>query len=264
MDQLEVKEMRYLGGRLIIGLVLLFLGIGLVLNQFGFEIRVQEIFSYWPVLLLLLGLEWMIRSFRPGPATAERKTAFSAGQFVSGLLLIFIGAFYLARKFGYLEELSPDAFWNLLLALLLIIGGLSLIRSRLQVGSSGGRWAFLGGISVGSSLTPWKLESSSYIAFMGAIEMDLTAAVIPAGETVIDLTAVMGGIDVKIPAGLAVAYEGTAFLGGITFKDQEDGGIIASRRISELNGQTGPALRLRAHVFMGGIEIKEQPQQPLP
>ena len=255
--------MRYLGGRLIIGLVLLFLGIGLVLKQFGFEIRVQEIFSYWPVLLLLLGLEWMIRSFRPGPATAERKTAFSAGQFVSGLLLIFIGAFYLARKFGYLEELSPDAFWNLLLAFLLIIGGLSLIRSRLQVGSSGGRWAFLGGISVGSS-TPWKLESSSYLAFMGAIEMDLTAAVIPEGETVIDLTAVMGGIDVKIPAGLAVAYEGTALLGGITFKDQEDGGIIASRKINELNGQAGPALRFRAHAFMGGIEIKEQPQQPLP
>ena len=44
--------------------------------------------------------------------------------------------------------------------------------------------------------------------------MDLTAAEIPDGETLLDLTAIMGGIDVKIPPDLAVVYEGTAILGG--------------------------------------------------
>lgn len=251
--------MRYLGGRFFVGLFLLLLGIVIILKQLGFAISVQEIFSYWPVLLILLGLDWASGSFRRTPAGKKSKTAFSSGQFLSGLLLILIGTFFLLRKFGYLTELSTEAFWNIFLALLLIVAGFNLISSRLRTESSRGRWAFLGGIEVGGS-DLWRLESGSYFAFMGAIKIDLTAAEIPRGETVVELTAVMSGIDVLIPSGLAVVYDGSALLGGITFKDQEDGGIIARRKIEEPGEQPDPLLRLRARALMGGIKVKEGPQ----
>ncbi len=251
--------MRYLGGRFFVGLFLLLLGIVLILKQFGFAISVQEILSYWPVLLILLGLDWASGSFRRTSAGKKSKTVFFSGQFLSGLLLIFIGAFFLLRKFGYLTELSIETFWNIFLALLLIMAGFNLISSRLRTESNRGRWAFLGSIDVGGS-DLWRLESGSYFAFMGAIKIDLTAAEIPKGETVVELTAIMGGINVVIPSGLAVDYEGSALLGGITFKDQEDGGIVARHKIEEAGEQPDPLLRLRARALMGGIEVKEGPK----
>ncbi len=250
--------MRYAGGRLFIGLFLLLLGAVIILNLLGFDIDAREILSYWPLLLVLIGLDWLIRSFRSGSAPGERKSTFIWGRFLSGLVVLMIGAFYLARRFGYLEEFETGILWSILFAVLLIFAGLSFIRGHAAAGSSGGRWALLAGVNVGGS-TPWKLESGSYFAFMGGIEMDLTAAEIPEGETVLDLTAIMGGIDVKIPPDLAVVYEGTAVLGGIAFKDQEDGGIVASRKIGEPGeAAAGKFLRIQARVFMGGIDIKEK------
>lgn len=249
--------MRYLGGRLLLGLFLLILGVAIVLNLLGFDISAREILTYWPVVLILLGLGWLIGSFRVRSSATERKVIFSSGQFIGGLLILMVGAFYLARKFGYLKGLKTEIWWSVLIAALLIMAGLNLIRGRAPAGSGGGRWALLGGINVGGS-TPWKLESGSYFAFMGGIDMDLTAAEIPEEETVLDLTAIMGGIDVKLPADLAVIYEGAAILGGITFKEQEDGGIVSSRRVDESGEQAGKFLRIQARAFMGGIEIKER------
>jgi len=230
-----------------------------LLNLLGFEISARDILSYWPLPLIIFGLDLLIFSFfRSRSAAGARKIVFSPGRFICGLIIFFIGALYLAHKFGYLKELKTDIFWSLLFAVILILAGFNLIRGRVLAGRSGGRFAFLGGIEVGGP-APWKLESGSYFAFMGGIDMDLTAAEIPDGETILDLTAIMGGIDVKIPPGLAVVYEGTAILGGIAFKDQEDGGIIASRKLGDPGAAAGGKyLRIRACTFMGGINIQEE------
>ena len=249
--------MRLLSGRLFVGLFLLLIGIAIILSLLGFEVSVREILSYWPLILIFLGLDWMISAFRPGSAAGERKVIFSSGRFFSGLAVFLVGVFYLARRFGYLEKIGSELMWSVLFAVLLIFAGVHLIRGRALSGSSGGRLAFLGGLNVGAS-TLWKLESGSYFAFMGGIEMDLTRAELPEGETIIDLTAVMGGINVKIPSDMVVVYEGTAVLGGVAFKDQADGGIVAGHRIGEVDEGAGKFLRIQARSFMGGIDIKEK------
>ena len=249
--------MRFLSGRLFVGLFLLLIGATMILSLLGFDISVNKILSYWPLILIILGLDWMICAFWPGPAVGKRKVIFSSGRFFSGLVVLLIGAFYLARKFGYLGEIGSELLWSILFAVLLIFAGVHLIRGRALSGSGGGRLAFLGGLNVGPS-TPWKLESGSYFAFMGGIEMDLTRAELSGGETIIDLTAVMGGINVKIPSDLVVVYEGTAILGGVTFKDQADGGIVAGNRAGDIDEGAGEFLRIQARAFMGGIDIKEK------
>lgn len=249
--------MRFLSGRIFVGLFLLLIGITMILGLLGFDISANKILSYWPLILIILGLDWMISAFRPGSAAGGRKVTFSSGRFFSGLIILLVGVFYLARKFGYLREIGSEVLWSILFAVLLIFAGVQLIRGRALSGSDGGRWAFLGGLNVGAS-TPWKLESGSYFAFMGGIEMDLTRAELPEAETIIDLTAIMGGINVKIPPDLVVVYEGTAILGGVSFKDQADGGIVAGHRADDIGEGVDKFLRIQARAFMGGIDIKEK------
>lgn len=249
--------MRFLSGRVIIGLFIIVVAVLLLLNLFGVDVEVRRIWSFWPIVPLVIGLNWLVLSFQFIAVDDERKVSFSWGQFLSAIIAISIGVFYLGNRLGYFTEIERGDFWTGLLALVLLGAGISLLRGRAAAGRSGGRFAFLSGVEEGGS-TPWKLESGSYFAFMGGIDLDLTAAEIPPGETVLDVTAFMGGIDIKIPQNLAVIYEGSAFLGGVSFKGHEEGGVIAGRKIEyNISEDTESIIRIQARAVLGGIDIKE-------
>ncbi len=251
--------MRFISGRLIIGLAILITGVLLLLSNLdvGIDIDLRQILRLWPVIPLILGLNWLFLSFGSVSTGEEgKKVFFSWGQFITALVAIAIGVLFLGRNLGFFE-VDTRMFWNIFWPVILILIGFNLLRGRSHSGGGGGRFTFMGGANVGGA-QPWKLESGSYFAFMGGIDMDLTSAEIPQGETVLDLTAVMGGIDVKVPKDLAVVYEGSAVLGGVTFKDQEDGGIIAGRRVEHnIDESTKSIVRIQARAIMGGVEIKE-------
>ncbi len=249
--------MRFISGRLLVGLAILVVGILLLLNNLdvGIEIEIGQVLRLWPVIPLILGLNWLFLSFGSSSAAQGKKIFFSWGQFISALILIFIGVAFLGRNLD-LFTFETRLFFNILWPVILILVGLNLLRGK-SFGGGGGRFSFMSGTNVGGA-QPWKLESGSYFAFMGGIEMDLTCAELEEGETVLDLTAVMGGIEVKVPKDLAVIYEGSAILGGVTFKDLEDGGIIGGRRIEDnITEETRKILRIQARAFMGGVEIKD-------
>lgn len=249
--------MRFISGRLIIGLAVLTVGVLLLLNNLGIgiEIEIRQVLRLWPVIFLILGINWLILSFGSTASEAGRKVFFSWGQFLTALVFIAFGAVFLGRNLG-LFKVDLSIIFNLLWPVILILVGFSLLRGRSQNGGSGGRLVVMGGTKVGAE-QPWKLESGSYFALMGSIEIDLTAAEIEAGETLLDLTAIMGGIEVRIPSDLAVIYDGSAILGGVTFKDQEDGGIVGGRRVEQnIASDADKIVRIQARAIMGGVEIK--------
>jgi hypothetical protein len=251
--------MRFFSGRLIIGLAVIVVGVMLLLNNLveGIDFNVGQLLrTYWPVIPLILGINWLFLSFGSTASGEGKKIYFSWGQFITALIAIAIGVVFLGRNLG-LFDFETRVFWSLLWPAILILIGINLLRGRAFSGGKGGRFTFMGGANVGGA-QPWKLESGSYFAFMGGIEMDLTAAEISEGETILDLTAIMGGIDVKIPKDLAVIYEGSAVLGGVTFKDQEDGGIVAGRKVEQnISDSAKNIVRIQARAIMGGVEIKE-------
>ncbi len=250
--------MRFLNGRVIIGLVILVIGVLLLLERFELlEFEVKNIFDYWPVIPIVIGLNWLIQSFQTPNNGEGSKFFFSWGQFLSAIILISLGVIFLGRNLGLIDEEYTRMFWQALWPIILIILGLSLMRGR-SSNKGGNRLAFMGGIDMGKS--PWNLESGNYFAFMGGVDLDLTTAEIPEGETILDLTAFMGGIDVKIPKGLPVIYEGFAFLGGVTFLGHEDGGIITNRKVEHNMNQEADKrlLRIQSRAVMGGIDIKEK------
>ena len=188
-----------------------------------------------------------------GNRAFKRRVSERAGGLGIGLVLA-LGIVILLRNIG-LYELDFSVFWKLLWPLLIILIGWSLLRSASTAG--GTHWAVMSGIE--SKNPGWELRSSGYVAIMGGIEMDLRVANIPEGRTVLDLTAVMGGIDLRVPGDLDVECEGTAILGGVRFFQEGCGGVIASRRFQRrvAPGQaSAKKLLVRCRALMGGIEIK--------
>ncbi|MDW7652243.1 MAG: cell wall-active antibiotics response protein, partial [Bacillota bacterium] len=136
-----------------------------------------------------------------------------------------------------------------------ILIGVSLFFGPKVTGKS--TLAILGGVERGKN-APWELESGSYLAFLGGIELDLRHAVIPPGETVLDLTAVLGGIDIRVPADLPASADGFAVLGGLEFFGKGSGGIIGSARNEQnLAKDSDRVLKIQARAIMGGVEIKK-------
>ncbi len=250
--------MRFLSGRLVIGLAVLVLGVILLLNNLGvgIEIETRQVLRLWPVIPLILGLNWLFLSFGSTESDKGKRVFFSWGQFITALITIAIGVVFLGRNLG-LFEVDTSLFFNIIWPVILILIGISLLRGKAHSSGKGGRFTFMGGSNVGGAES-WKLDSGSYFAFMGGIEIDLTNAEVPEGETVLDLTAVMGGIEVKIPKDLAVIYEGSAVMGGVTFIDQEDGGIVGGRSAEyNITESASRKVRIQARAIMGGVEIKE-------
>ena len=90
----------------------------------------------------------------------------------------------------------------------------------------------------------WKPPKNLKIAtVMGGIDLDYTQAEIPPGVSYIEVFALMGGVDIKVPEGVNVEMAGIPILGGITNKAHDNGSPDA------------PTIRIRAFVIMGGIDV---------
>lgn len=234
----------------LLGVVVIALGIILLLNNFEIlNVSIGRlILTYWPVLLIIWGVDLVIPDSEP--KTSERRK--KSGTLVTGLVLIALGVIITGHNLG-LYELNFSIFWKLFWPAVLILIGWGFLRGT--SGSGGVHWAVMSGIELKQK--GWKLEDGGFFALMGGVKMDLNAAEIPEGEIHLNVTAVMGGIEIIVPARIAVDYEGTAILGGVKFFNEDSGGIIANRK-SEYKGDpdAGTKLVLRCTAIMGGVEIK--------
>jgi len=234
----------------LLGVVVIALGIILLLNNFEIlNVSIGRLIStYWPVLLIIWGVDLVIPDSESKTSEHRKKS----GTLVTGLILIALGVIITGHNLG-LYELDYSTFWKLFWPVVLILIGWGFLRGT--SGSGGVHWAVMSGIELKQK--GWKLEDGGFFALMGGVKMDLNAAEIPEGEIHLNVTAVMGGIEIIVPARIAVDYEGTAILGGVKFFDEDSGGIIANRK-SEYKGEpeAGTKLVLRCTAIMGGVEIK--------
>lgn len=232
-------------------LALLIIAVGLVwlLNNLGYtHLDLGELFrTYWPVLLVVWGIEIL----GSGIPNKNRKIA-GTSALITGLILVVLGLVIVARNLGYLDY-DFSQLWGVFWAVLLILLGVVILR-RPSTEPGRTRLAFMGGLEMKNP--GWRLSPGGWTTIMGGIELDLTVAEIPPGETILNLTAVLGGIDIRIPRNLGVDCQGTAILGGLDFFRQSDGGIVAHNHIKrEGDGQS--TLVINALAVLGGIEIKE-------
>jgi class 3 adenylate cyclase len=89
------------------------------------------------------------------------------------------------------------------------------------------------------------------VAFWGGCELDLRAAEVEGSEIEINAIAVMGGIDIVVPEGIAVELTGFAIFGGRNLRVKD---------VPVLPGS--PVIRVRAFALMGGVTVKSKPARP--
>jgi len=104
-------------------------------------------------------------------------------------------------------------------------------------------YAIFGGIDRrGTWTVPRRMK---IVAVFGGANLDLREARFPPGVVELDVTAVMGGINIVVPPGLAVQMHGSAIMGG--FAD-------INRAPANPDPDT-PLLRVRGLTMMGGVDV---------
>jgi len=83
------------------------------------------------------------------------------------------------------------------------------------------------------------------IAVLGGVQLDFRDVVLPPGETHVQVTALLGGVDIIVPPTLAVDAEGSAILGGF-----DDMG-----RAPRQPDPDEPLLRISGLAMLGGFSI---------
>jgi hypothetical protein len=109
---------------------------------------------------------------------------------------------------------------------------------------SGYAVAVMGGTKRVGEWSPARVNHA--VAVMGGAQLDFREAALPAGVTELKVYAVMGGVEIIVPPGLAVESHGLGIMGAFDHVDDD-----LHRR-----EPGAPALRVSGVALMGGVEIK--------
>ncbi|MGA3023448.1 MAG: DUF5668 domain-containing protein [Bryobacteraceae bacterium] len=229
---------------LILGLAIVAVGVGLLLDNMGIY-SIGNVWRYLPVILIALGLS----KFMDSPV--------GGGKMWGGFLFL-LGCGFLADNLN-LFHFSFNLIWPLLI---IYFGGMMLWRSLSPAGgcgwpnwnpNSGGRdpnadfnyVAVFGGGK--RRIESKEFRGGSAVVIFGGYNIDLRDAGM-AGETAtIDVNALFGGIDIRVPDTWRVDVRASAIFGGVDDKS------VPPRTTA---GVTPPRLIITGFAAFGGIVVK--------
>lgn len=218
--------------QLLLGVIISAVGVILTLDKLGI-LYSDEILRYWPAGLVAIGALklWQSRDGRGG--------AFA------GLIFVIAGTWLLLDAIGITRVNVWDA-WPLVL----VFVGAAMVwqgfrRRSPDAGTDSNDvlsgFAVLGGFARGNNSTAFK--GGELTAVMGGLEIDLRQAKITE-DAVLDVFAMWGGIDIRVPDDWTVIVRVTPILGGVEDKTRPPMGTTPQRLI------------IRGVVLMGGVEVK--------
>ncbi len=250
-------------GRLVIGLVVVVLGILFLLDNLG-VLRVEHVWgSFWPVILIVLGL-------------VRLATCYSNAGRVSAVVLLTIGGIFLASNLGFI----PWDMWRLFWPVMLILWGIAMLFRGLdkQGGGFGGfrlgsnsdrttgtntdffnkfkptaesidtlhQWAVFGGSR--RRLDSQNFQGGEVLAIFGGVRVDLRQAASTLTEVHLDVNALFGGVDIRVPSNWSVTMRGMGIFGGFEDRTRADEGNVI-----QVNKTT---LVVSGMAMFGGVNVK--------
>lgn len=221
-----------ISAQLVFGAVIIAIGVLFTLDNLDI-LESEDYLRYWPVALIAIGAAKLTDAGR------------RQGGLLAGTLFIGVGTWLLLDNLGIIHVSFLD-FWPLLLVIVgtaIVWQGIRgrRVRPEEMGDATISAVAVLSGVNRGSNSAAFR--GGELTAFMGGCEIDLRQATIE-GEAVIDVFAMWGGIEIRVPENWTVIGKVTPLLGG--FEDQ-------TRPPQTAGGQR---LIVRGLVVMGGIEIK--------
>lgn len=216
---------------LIFGLIIIAVGVLFTLDNLGI-VHAGTYLRFWPALLILVG-------------TLKLAHARETGGAFGGFIITIAGVWLLLEE----SALVRVSFWDLWPMLLVFFGGYLVWqgatgrphRAAADEGHTVSVLAVLGGFTRGNNSRNFR--GGDITVFMGGCEIDLRQAAIN-GDATLDVFAMWGGIEIRVPEDWTVIPRVNAVLGGVDDKTRPPLGLSTHR------------LTIRGLVVMGGMEIK--------
>lgn len=209
------------GIKLVAGIFFTVLGVLLTLDHLDI-IDAGRVLRFWPVVLIVIGLMNLNHVGRRGLS----------------IVAIALGTLMVAAR-AHLIRFSLFDLWPLVL-----IGfGVVIVLRALGVSGPDLRsdlWSVLHTRKV--TIDPDKLHGSQIVSFMGGSTIELTNTGEHEGPVIVEVLAMWGGIEIRVPSGWEVIAEAVPVMGGIDIRTAGAPG--------------GRQLVVRGLVFMAGMEIK--------
>jgi predicted membrane protein len=226
-----------LNGRLILGLCLVVLGALWTVDNLGL-MDADPILHWWPVVPIAIGL------MKLTGIGMEKQQAF-------GAFLTLVGGLFLLGQMDYVH-VNLGILWPLMFIFIGIRLTMRAMRGQEPGSATSDANDFVRSFAVMGGITR-RNESQAFrggelSAVMGGVQLDLDGAKPADGRAVIDVFAVWGGIEIRVPEDWRVEIEATPLMGGV-----------------ESNARLAPGVEpvgtlvVRGFVMMGGVEVKNTP-----
>lgn len=222
-------------GRIFAGLLIIGIGVLFLLGSLE-KIDVWDVLAdYWPLILIFIGISHLFSS-------QFRNTT-------SGIILILIGGFFMLANLDVLEY----NLWHVLWPVLIIAVGLwILFRPKFKGASKKAPEvkeddlsAFVMFAGIDRRVESQAFRGGKATALMGAVDIDMRDAKLAGSEATLELTAIMGAVEIRIPREWKVEVDSSAILGAVEDKFKSDSPDVAQS-----------TLYIKASVILGGIEIR--------
>lgn len=174
----------------------------------------------------------------------------NSGLIFVGIALIGVGVMSLVSTFVHVN------WFSLFCPSMLILFGIWMLIKPRQVGFVGDtNVSFIGEVDRSG---PWKASGESFLTFIGDIDLDLTQAELPVGETSYSITGFVTDTDVLIPAGVGVRVTAMGFISEVKVSGQkkEESFIAPLTWESENYASAERKVRLDATGFVNEIKVR--------
>ena len=217
-----------MSGQRFVGILIVIFGIGLLLQQFDLFDFTTILANWWPIFFILVGI---IQIWTNGMQAI-----------IPALIFLIVGIML------FIHIWIEFNLWQILWPFLLIMFGLSIIFSRrewkqaLDEADEIHLTTFLSGIeSINGSKN---LSGGSVLSVLGGIQLDLRHAQLTENGAVLNVTTILGGVELIVPEDVHVEIKGTPILGGWENKTNTYG--MEKNKTLYINGVA----------LLGGIVIK--------
>lgn len=216
--------------RLVVGLLIIGLGAIFLASNLGLLDAHTPLRYFWPLAFIALGVSLLIE-----PGRARRNW---------GWIWIGVGLWIFADIQNWIQV----GIWDIAFPALLLVLGARLVTRALRVQSGSNDKAqtsfavFLSAHEARSVPSPFK--EAEVTAIMGGIKLDLTQTQLEGDTATLDVTVVMGGLEIYAPSDWIVTNQVLPLLGAAEDK---------RRPVATTSNKT---LIVRGTVLMGGLEIK--------
>ena len=223
---------------IVVGAIICVVGVVLLLDHMGY-VSADRLWRFWPVLLIIAGV---------GRLSITGKRAW-------GAMLSVFGALLLLQNF--------DVFhfhWGDIWPLVIICVGMMMIwnaiearrvRDRVSTGADDvptmNATAVFGGVE--RRISAHDFRRGTVTAVFGGAEIDFHDAEIDGTEATLEVNAIFGGAEIRVPVTWAVEFHGQTVFGGYSDKTRMSAP-------TDPNGFKRKTLFITGTTCFGGVEVK--------